>query len=105
MARYVWLCMYGYECMAIHAWLCMYGFICMAMYVSSMDASKGFNLGGYQLLVASISLSPPPPPHTIFVDQSSTIDLHVRIAFRASTKFFSGFSLLRHSASSLLRRG
>ena len=33
MAMYVWLCMYGYVCMAMYVWLCMYGYVCMAMYV------------------------------------------------------------------------
>ena len=35
MDMYVWLCMYGYVCMAMYVWLCMYGYVCMAMYVWS----------------------------------------------------------------------
>ena len=31
--KYVWLCMYGYVCMAMYVWLCMYGYLCIAMYV------------------------------------------------------------------------
>ena len=30
---YVWLCMYGYVCMAMYVRLCMYGYVCMAMHV------------------------------------------------------------------------
>ena len=41
MTMYVWLCMYGYVCMAtydyvcmaMHVWLCMYDYVCMTMYV------------------------------------------------------------------------